>query len=48
MGLGGAGGMITQERRTRLAPTSHEIERLFREVTEAVSELLDWFSDRIC
>ena len=38
---------MTQERRTRLAPTSHETERLFRE-PESVSEELDSFSDWIC
>ncbi len=31
MGLGGGGGIITQERRTRPAPTSHETERRRRE-----------------
>jgi hypothetical protein len=34
VGLGGAGRMRTQERRTRLAPTSHGTERRFLELNE--------------
>ena len=30
VGFGGAGGIITHERRTRLAPTSHDTERFRR------------------